>query len=441
MKSCILFVMLLSCLSLPALAEAPLSLQDFKDLASPNKSTQHLAKERLKKLGNSSHSILLLELAYLKREARSLFELLPVLSAQSPKASLSEWYEWIWSQPYDPPPYYADFKSWLYSGIDPRFAKYFNSSRKAEIRLDEVRWGGVRKDGIPPLRNPSMLPASEADYLEDKHIVFGVSINGDTRAYPKRILAWHELFTDTVGGVPITGAYCTLCGSMIIYESESDGQLHELGTSGFLYNSNKLMYDRATDSLWNTLLGEPVIGPLVGKRISLKRRSVVTTSWGEWRKRHPQTTVLSLDTGHRRDYGEGVAYKDYFATDRLMFNVSRVDTRLANKEDVLGLVFAEEPGKALAISSSFLKAHPIYSSRLGNLEFIILTDKSGAHRVFEKPPVTFSTWLQDNSGQRWEMREDSLRNSKGQSFKRLPSHNAFWFGWYAAYPHTFLISE
>jgi len=105
----------------------------------------------------------------------------------------------------------------------------------------------------------------------------------------------------------------------ILYHTEHAGTVHELGTSGFLYRSNKLMYDRATQSLWSTLRGEPVIGPLVGQGIRLARGSVVTTTWGEWRRRHPHTSVLSIDTGHTRDYAEGAAYRDYFATDALMF--------------------------------------------------------------------------------------------------------------------------
>ena len=115
---------------------------------------------------------------------------------------------------------------------------------------------------------------------------------------------------------------------MVLYETRHKGVSHALGTSGFLYRSNKLMYDRETSSLWSTLHGTPVIGPLVGKGISLKRRSVVTTTWSEWKKRHPQTTVLSLDTGHRRDYGEGVAYQDYFSTDEVMFSVPQLDLSL-----------------------------------------------------------------------------------------------------------------
>ena len=148
--------------------------------------------------------------------------------------------------------------------------------------------------------------------------------NGDVRAYPKRILAWHELFTDEVGRVPVAGVYCTLCGTVILFETEHDGVRHELGTSGFLYRSNKLMYDRATQSLWSTFGGRPVIGPLAMEDIRLEVRSVVTTTWGEWRRRHPTTKVLSLNTGHRRDYSEGAAYREYFSTDELMFNVPKL---------------------------------------------------------------------------------------------------------------------
>jgi len=101
---------------------------------------------------------------------------------------------------------------------------------------------------------------------------------------------------------------------------------YTLGTSGFLYRSNKLMYDKQTQSLWNTLWGEPVIGPLSEKDIKLERMSVVTTTWGEWRRRHPKTKVLSLETGHERDYAEGVAYRDYFATDQLMFPVPEINS-------------------------------------------------------------------------------------------------------------------
>ena len=120
---------------------------------------------------------------------------------------LNAWYRWLWSQKYKPHPDYAKFQSAIYSRIDRRFAEYFTDTAGAKIRLDEIRWGGVRRDGIPPLKNPAMISAREATYLADSDVVFGVSLNGDARCYPKRILAWHEMFKDTIGGEPVCGAY------------------------------------------------------------------------------------------------------------------------------------------------------------------------------------------------------------------------------------------
>ncbi len=357
---------------------------------------------------------------------------------------LNAWFSWVWKQDFSEPPYYAEFKSRLYREIDPRFGAYFAPDRASDIQLDEVRWGGVVRDGIPPLREPKMITAANAGYLGDENIVFGLEINGDIRAYPKRILAWHEMFVDTVGDVPVVGVYCTLCGSMILYEATVNGVQHEMGTSGFLLRSNKLMYDKSTQSLWNTLWGKPVIGPLVGKGIRLPRRTLVTTTWGEWKRRHPETTVLSLNTGYRRDYGEGVAYHDYFATDELMFNSSKIDTRLANKAEVLGLIFNDSDQAPLAIAATYAKANPLLHERIGDREFVVVTDKSGAMRVYETNGLRFSDWdgdreLRDNAGTSWTLYEDRLSSRDGATLGRLPSHSAFWFGWYGAYTNTRLL--
>ena len=122
-------------------------------------------------------------------------------------ADFDGWMHWIWKQKFKPHPDYALFKSNLYSKIDPRFTEYFVKTENATIRLDEVRWGGVRRDGIPPLKNPKMLTAAEAGYLSDTDVVFGIELNGDARCYPKRILAWHEMFKDTIGGESVCGVY------------------------------------------------------------------------------------------------------------------------------------------------------------------------------------------------------------------------------------------
>ncbi len=200
------------------------------------------------------------------------------------------------------------------------------------------------------------------------------------------------------------------------------------------------MYDQATASLWSSLTGEPVLGPLVDQGIQLTRQPVVTTTWKRWRERHPETTVLSLETGYSRDYGEGVAYRQYFATDQLMFEVPLADTRLKNKEPVLAL---RDGDQQLAITSDFLSRHPLYQDQLANRELVILTDSSGAHRVYDSSDVRFQSWdgeLQavDNAGQVWVVSEQTLTR-QSQSLLRVPAHRAFWFGWSAQYPETRLV--
>jgi hypothetical protein len=204
------------------------------------------------------------------------------------------------------------------------------------------------------------------------------------------------------------------------------------------------MYDHATKSMWSTLEGKPVIGALVGKGIELERLHVVTTTWNAWRKRHPQTLVLSLDTGHQRNYGEGAAYHEYFASDRLMFGVPRLDNRLANKAEVLALRVTGQAADPLAISATYLAAHPVYHDRVGATAFVVFTDPSGANRVYESRRFVFATWngadmATDREGRPWKLSEDALSGPGRQSLRRLPAHRAFWFGWYSAYPATRLV--
>ncbi len=397
---------------------------------------------------DSSYEIFLLETLYFSQNTRTSSKLLKLLQQKTNKSygyDLDKWYQWLWNKDETYPDDYFAFKAALHEGIDSKFSRYFlDREKQATIRLDEVRWGGVLQDGIPPLRQPKMLGALEATYLKDTSIVFGIEVNGDARAYPKQILAWHEMFVDTVGGVDVAGVYCTLCGTVILYRTEQNGVNHQMGTSGFLYRSNKLMYDKATQSLWSTLDGEPVIGPLVGKGIKLDYLSVVTTTWGEWKKRHPDTKVLSLNTGHRRDYREGVAYKDYFATDDLMFTVPNIDTSLNNKDEILAIRLPEEPNLNIAISSKFLKKNKVYQHKIGKVPFTVFTDKTGAHRVFKTKGITFTNFdgqstATDEKGLRWTIKENKMVNQNGSVLNRFQSHNAFWFGYKAAYPDVELI--
>ena len=136
-----------------------------------------------------------------------VYDLLRRKTDQTFSDEKAEWLPWIWNCEYQPHPQYAQFKSRLYMTVDSRFPEYFANSDTAKIRLDEIVWGSVLRDSIPPLKNPQMVTAEQATFLNDDNVVFGVSINGDHRCYPKRILAWHEMFKHPIGGQSICGAY------------------------------------------------------------------------------------------------------------------------------------------------------------------------------------------------------------------------------------------
>ncbi len=425
----------------------PTDLDAFFDLVSTDAAAVSTAEESVLAGWEDSHAVMLVELFRLVSDRparRRIVSLLERGTGQSFGSDMDRWWDWIWRTDPGTHPNYPLFKAVLYSLVDPSFRDYFDDHPPAAIRLDEIRWGGVRRDGIPPLDHPTLISGTEAGYLDDDNIVFGLAINGDVRAYPKRILAWHEMFKDTIGGEHFTGVYCTLCGTMILYRSAIDGVHHELGTSGFLYRSNKLMYDHATRSLWSTLTGTPVVGPLAGRGIELEPLFVVTTTWGDWRRRHPDTKVLSLETGYDRDYGEGVAYREYFSTDELMFAVPELDARLKNKDEVLALRLPGAPDEQLAISVEFLSAHTVYHDALGDVPFVVLTDPSGASRVYESDGHRFARWdgastVWDDRDGRWLLDEAALTRPDGARLRRLPAHRAFWFGWHAAYPDTRLV--
>jgi hypothetical protein len=237
-----------------------------------------------------------------------------------------------------PPPGYTAWKGELHAQLlDPRFKQFLYEGAAATVRVEEVVWGGVKVDGIPSLVNPKMAAPGQADYLVDSEPVFGVAINGDARAYPLRILDWHEMANDVVGGKAVALAYCTLCGAGVLYDATVGEKTFQFGSSGFLFLSNKLMYDRETNTLWNQLTGEPVIGKLAGSNLKLKTLPVVLTSWGEWKRQRPETRVLDLDTGYERPYRVGATYGRYFASPGTMFPVWRQSSALPRKARIYAL--------------------------------------------------------------------------------------------------------
>ena len=352
------------------------------------------------------------------------------------------WFDWmLWQQKHPevkPHPSFGVFKLTTLLRIDRRFESfigpYILEPEAQKIRLEEITWGGVQVDGIPPLDNPDRIPAAEADYLLDDDLVFGVEINGDARAYPLRILGWHEMFNEVIGGVPVALAYCTLCGSGILYETQVEGREEPLilSSSGLLYRSNKLMYDRQTESLWNQFTGRPVSGPLRDSGIELKVRPVAITSWAEWRRANPETTVLSLDTGHNRDYGSGVVYRDYFASPDLMFPALVDETELLQKDYVFGVRGLAE-SRAWPLSA--FAEEMVINDAVGSRELVLLGDPvTRTVRAYERRGQTFAKGegpdvLRGPEGGAWRVTEAALEGPGGERLPRVPGHIAYWFAW------------
>lgn len=443
----------------PAAATPP-DVGTFFDAASLDDSRAEPARERIAAAWRDGYAAPIVDMIDLMRRTsfvdpaswirlNRLVGFLERQTGQSFGLDVDGWRRWTWALPYSPPSDYGAFKARLYAQLDPRFAEFFAPPVHASIRLDEVEWGGVPVNGIPPLDHPKSIPAREAEYLDDGNVVFGVFIDGAARAYPQRILAWHELASDRLGGREITLVYCTLCGTAIPYASRVGGRVRRFGTSGLLYESNKLMFDAGTHSLWSSIDGRPVVGPLVGSGLRLEALPIVTTSWGEWRRRHPDTTVLSIATGFARDYSEGAAYRDYFSTDQLMFDVSKHDSRLPNKAEVLVLrlppSLAGDTGP-VAISADFLSRHPVYEVDIPAPRLVVITSPAGANRVYLAGARRFTGMdaagrVRDGQGRAWTVSEDALRATFDPTLElaRVPAHRAFWFGWFAQHPDTLLI--
>ena len=327
---------------------------------------------------------------------------------------------------------YGEFKHRVFASRLPEMGAFLDPSNPRVIDARQILWGGVLVDGIPPLEFPNQETLAEvARWINDSDEVIGVSINGDARAYPIRIIAWHEMVNDTIGGVPVSLAYCTLCGAAVLFDGRVEGEVYRFGTSGLLYRSNKLMYDRQTNTLWNQFTGTPAWGPLVGEEIRLDVIPVVTTTWGEWLADHPETTVLTIRTGHRRDYGPGVAYQEYNASPETVFDVPIEDDRLPAK----GKVFVIRIGEAItAHPVALLAERTLIEDTVGGVELVIVATADGAGgRAYEAGGLRFASAdpaarrVTDRDGGILTLSEDALSGPDGRSLPRVSAHNAFWF--------------
>lgn len=380
------------------------------------------------------------------------------LSSQRMGPDWAAWISWYGHTELTPPPEFTTWKGELLSGIDPGFADFLKSEFPTTVRPEEIQWGGVQIDGIPALDWSPMLSADEAAHMLPEDAVFGLSINGDNRAYPLKIIDWHEMANDTVGGVPVSLAYCTLCGAAVAYDGRaSDGETYDFGSSGFLFRSNKLMYDRQTRTLWNQLTGEPVLGELVGTGVKLDILPVVLTTWGDWLADHPDTQVLSADTGYNRPYSTGAAYGDYFASPGVMFPVFQRSDLLETKDQIYALNIDGQPKaypiKVLTAERVVNDTHadrPIVlvaaaeaveldgiSRRTGPVSYSPGAEVRAYDRgSFEFSPGATDDQLIDQDGAVWTVTEDALVAESGETLERLPGHLAYWFGWFAFFPGT-----
>jgi hypothetical protein len=202
----------------------------------------------------------------------------------------------------------------------------------SSVPLEEILRGGPGRDGIPALDSPAALPAAAAQWHDDE-IVMGVEVGSEARAYPVAILNWHELVNDALGGQPILVTYCPLCGTGLVFDRRFGEETRRFGVSGLLYKSDVLFFDRESESLWSQIEATAITGPAIGTRLRVVRSRMMR--WGDWRKLHPQSSVLSLETGHQRDYARD-PYGDYATSERVLLPAP-VDPRYHPKMPTVGI--------------------------------------------------------------------------------------------------------
>lgn len=274
----------------------------------------------------------------------------------------------------------------------------------SSLPREQIIHGGPPRDGIPAISDPKLVRAAEAAYLEPMDRVVGIELDGEARAYPVPILNWHEIVNDQIGDRRVAITYCPLCGTAVAFDSTIDGQATDFGVSGLLYNSDVLLYDRATESLWSQILAESVAGRRVGMK--LKPLPISHTTWRDWSAMHPDTLVLSDDTGYFRDYSRD-PYAGYLTSRHTYFAVNNeAPDNYHPKEIVVGLGVG-----------GVYRAYP----------FIEL-ERQGARRFSDTINGTRFHFDWDS-----ENRSVTVTDDAGEA---VVSVQGFWFAWFAFHPDT-----
>jgi hypothetical protein len=272
----------------------------------------------------------------------------------------------------------------------------FDESTEKSVSLKDLHQGCPARDCIPSIDAPKFVAATDATHVADDDVVIAISYGGDHRAYPARILDHHEIVNDTIAGDPIAITWCPLCGSAVGLRREIAGELTEFGVSGVLYNSDLVLYDRATETLWDQIIAEGIVGPMTGAKLELV--SVTMTRWSRWRDAHPGTLVLSTDTGFDKDYTVD-RYAEYRGSLRLFMPVSNKDDRIHPKSVVFGFNI---DGNTVAYTETLLQKHAIYEHELDGVGHIVTLHADGTvtlqrdGAIFEPIRVYWFAWYTFN---------------------------------------------
>jgi hypothetical protein len=320
------------------------------------------------------------------------------------------------------------------------------------IQRAHVVDGGPGWDGIPNLVNPEVVPVSQITYLEDKDLVIGIKTEEGLRAYPHKILDWHEIANIKEGAEQFVISYCPLTGSAMAWDRYVDGRLRTYGVSGLLYNSNLILFDDRTESLWSQMLMLSVNGEELGMRPGLI--PVIETTWSSWKTLYPDSKAVSLNTGydwpyHRFPYLEPITGADYREDPFLMFPVQNKDDRLHSKERVLGVIHNRK-SRAYRFSS-FDDGISVLHDEIENDKIVVVGSEDHSFMTVFSSTLNDNTELEfqplsgdsfpavmiDNEGNTWDLFGNALSGKRvGQQLPFINSYISYWFAWAAFYPET-----
>jgi hypothetical protein len=314
---------------------------------------------------------------------------------------------------------------------------------KYTVSPSEFVSGGPGKDGIPAILNPKFVTVEAAnDFLSDDEMVLGLVHEEVPKAYPIQIMVWHEIVNDVVAGDPLLITWCPLCGTGIAFDRIIDGQAYCFGVSGLLYNSDLVMYDHQTESWWPQVLGTALVGDMVGTK--LKFVSITIASWGDWKNLHPDTQVLSRDTGFSRPYGAN-PYPGYEQSESIWFPVSNTDERLFAKDIVTGLRI---DGSSKAYPHMKLAREVVVNDEVGGQSVVVvwnpsLEDARAFSRVVDGRVLNFEydnsiqTMIDNETGSSWSLEGIATAGQMvGKQLNQIHAIRSFWFAWVAFYPET-----